>query len=93
MIDFEAGYQEWNVTLDGEIVYTFDDLVDQIPYPLTDSSDLEDAVDDLIDEMRYQIDTEEVDMDTYTKNELYENLDELKKAMIKRIFYEYGEAA
>jgi len=93
MIEFEAGYYEWHVILNGEVVYAFDDLIDQIPYPLKKSDDLEDVVEDLIDQMRYDLDSGEKEIDTYTKEELYECLDELKTAMIRRLFYEYGDAA
>jgi len=93
MIEFEAGYWEWHVILDGNVVYAFDDLVDQIPYPLKNRDDLEDTVDDLIAEMQYDLDTGEKEIDEYIKEDLYEHLDELKEAMINRLFYEYGEAA
>ena len=93
MIDFQPGYSEWYVSLDGEIVYTFTDLVDQIPDPLTSQDDLEDTVDDLIEEMQWELDTGEKEIDTYVKEDLYENIDELKELMIKRLFHEYGEAA
>ena len=93
MIDFQPGYSEWYVSLDGEIVYTFNDLVDQIPDPLTSQDDLEDTVDDLIEEMQWELDTGEKEIDTYVKEDLYENIDELKELMIKRLFHEYGEAA
>ena len=93
MIDFQPGYYEWYVSLDGEIVYTFNDLVDQIPDPLTSQDDLEDTVDDLIEEMQWELDTGEKEIDTYVKEDLYENIDELKELMIKRLFHEYGEAA
>ena len=93
MIDFQPGYYEWYVSLDGEIVYTFNDLVDQIPDSLTSQDDLEDTVDDLIEEMQWELDTGEKEIDTYVKEDLYENIDELKELMIKRLFHEYGEAA
>ena len=93
MIDFQPGYSEWYVSLDGEIVYTFNDLVDQIPDSLTSQDDLEDTVDDLIEEMQWELDTGEKEIDTYVKEDLYECIDELKELMIKRLFHEYGEAA
>jgi hypothetical protein len=93
MIEFQAGYYEWHVILNGEVVYWFDDLVDQIPYPLHKRDELNDTVDDLIDMMRYDLDSEEREIDPDVKVELYENLDDLKEAMMTRLFYEYGNAA
>lgn len=93
MIEFEAGYYEWQVRLNGEVVYAFDELVDQIPYPLREKEELEDTVDDLIEEMEWQLDSGEKEIDASTKEELYENLGELKELMISRLFSEYGEAA
>ena len=93
MIEFQAGYYEWNILLDGEVVYTFDDLTDQIPDSLASEADLEDTVDDLIAEMQWELDTGEKEIDTYVKEDLYECIDELKELMIKRLFHEYGEAA
>ena len=93
MIEFLAGYDEWNVILDGEVVYSFDDLSDQMPDSLESDADLEDTVEDLIENMCYELDTGEKDIEPYIKEELYENLEELKKTMMENLFCHYGEAA
>jgi hypothetical protein len=34
-VEFKPGYYEWNVFVDGNIFYTFEDFTEDIPYPLT----------------------------------------------------------
>lgn len=91
MIEFQAGYYEWLVYLDGETVYAWVDFIDQIPYPLRQKADLENTVDDLIEQMKWDFDTGEIEIDPRIKAELYDNLENLKEQMINRLYYEYGE--
>ncbi len=34
-VEFIPEYYEWNVLVDGDVFYTFGDIVEDIPYPLT----------------------------------------------------------
>ena len=83
-VEFKAGYYEWNIFIDGEYFYTFGDGVgEDIPYDAT-YADLENIVEDYIDYMNMDLQTNEKDM-------LDESLRaELKEQMVALWGYHYG---
>lgn len=34
-VEFIPGYYEWNVIVNGSLFYTFGDIIEDVPYPLT----------------------------------------------------------
>lgn len=91
VIDFQPGYYEWLVYVNGNCVYSFGDLTDEVPSPLTEEN-LEPVVDDLIEQMKYDFWTGELTISDEVKATLYESMEVLKDKMKKRIFYEWGAA-
>lgn len=77
-IDFNAGYYEWNVYIDGEVAYSFDDFSENIEEDTT----AKELAEMLIDEMKYD---NEKNMRLSTQEER-----KLKRIMIERLSNHYG---
>lgn len=77
-IDFNAGYYEWNVCIDGEVVYSFDDFSELI----NEDTTAKELAEMLIDEMKYD---NEKNMRLSTQEER-----KLKRIMIERLSNHYG---
>ena len=77
-IDFNAGYYEWNVYINDEVAYSFNDFSEIIE----ENTRAEDLVDMLIDQMT----TDEEKGVQLNKWEIKD----LKQAMIDRLNYHYG---
>lgn len=89
LIDFQPGYYEWHVYVNGECAYVFGDLIEDVPNPLT-MENLNSSVEDLIDMMKWNIDSGEWMIQPEAKNILYANLETLTDKMMQRLFYEWG---
>ena len=81
-IDFTAGYYEWNVLINDEVVYTFDDIAECI-----DENDNEETLQYLIDEFVDCMieELKEKSDDRFSNLELAE----LKSQMFKQWSYHY----
>ena len=85
-IEFKAGYYEWNIFIDGDYFYTFGaDISEEFHEDIT-CAELENIVEDCIDCMNIDLQTNEKDM-------LDESLRaELKEQMVAVWSYHYGIA-
>ena len=84
-IEFKAGYYEWNVFVDDEYYYTFGEgITEDIPYN-ANKDDMENAVDELIFCMNYDLMNNEEYNGRLPLND--EQTAELKKQMITELSY------
>lgn len=81
-IDFTAGYYEWNVLINDEVVYTFDDIAECI-----DENDNEETLQYLIDELVSSMIEELTNESDVRFSDL--ELTELKAQMFKQWSYHY----
>lgn len=57
-VEFVPGYYEWNVLVDGNVFYTFGDIIEDIPYPLT-KDNCESFAESLVNSMEIDLQSRE----------------------------------
>ena len=95
-IDFKAGYYEWLVLVDNEIVYSFNFDEGMLPEVLTNKKDFDIISESIVENM--QEDFAELDNGTYEGlNEITnpyftkEELEFVKKLISDTLYYNYGD--
>ena len=82
-VDFKPGYYEWHVIVDGNIFYTFGDIIEDIPYPLT-KENLLTTCEDFVYLMELELASKGIEYEAYIPIMLLE-------VMKKELWHRYGE--
>lgn len=81
-VEFKPGYYEWHVIVNGNIFYTFGDIIEDIPHPLT-KENLLTTCESFVSLMELDLASKEIEYDAYIPIMLLE-------AMKKELWDRYG---